>query len=130
MESVIPSSAQLFRVMLSPLHYLHKLSSCLRCPPSLLPTQVFGDVEMDPIDWRSGASFRRHSSRGSTRRDRLLKKQQMERTNKSAAHKVRREPRDIVLRADKWFYVDATPGGLRTLHASMARGLTCASLKC
>ena len=97
MESVIPSSAQLFRVMLSPLHYLHKLSSCLRCPPSLLPTQVFGDVEMDPIDWRSGASFRRHSSRGSTRRDRLLKKQQMERTNKSAAHKVRREPRYIVL---------------------------------
>ncbi|CAL8328866.1 unnamed protein product [Arctogadus glacialis] len=49
--------------------------------------RVFGDVEMDPIDWRSGASFRRHSSRGSTRQERLLKKQQMERTNKSTAHK-------------------------------------------
>ncbi|CAL8346204.1 unnamed protein product [Lota lota] len=50
-------------------------------------TAVFGDVEMDPIDRRSGASFHRQSSHGGTRRERLLKKQQMERTQKTTAHK-------------------------------------------
>nr|ACC94180.1 melanopsin [Coryphaenoides armatus] len=48
--------------------------------------RVFGDVEMDPLDRKSGDPVRRRSSRGAgTRRERLLKMQQQQQN--TAVHK-------------------------------------------